>query len=267
MIESKLKELGFQDKEIIIYLELMRRGKATPASISKATGINRATVYSVSAALAEKGVISEDLAGKSSYLVAKPPEALMEVANRLKREAVTKEGLVREALTELSDVALGTKYSVPKVRFIEDSEIADYLYSQTPVWDASLIKTEQSKIWWGFQDHTFVENYEAWIHWYWKNADQSTQVRLLSNESDIEAKMSATPGPGLERRIVRFWDRPEEFNATTWVIGEYIVMIYTREKPMYLIEIFNPVLAENMRNIFKGLWEEIETRKKNKEVV
>jgi predicted DNA-binding transcriptional regulator len=257
MIESKLKELGFQDKEIAIYLELMRRGKATPASISKATGINRATVYSVSAALAEKGVISEDLAGKSSYLVAKPPEALMEVANRLKREAVTKEGLVREALTELADVALGTKYSVPKVRFIEDSEIADYLYSQTPAWNASLIKTEPAKIWWGFQDHTFVENYEPWIHWYWGNADPSIQVRLLSNESDIEAKMSATPGPGLERRIVRFWDRPEEFNATTWVVGEYIIMIYTREKPFYLIEIYNAVLADNMRSLFKGLWEEV----------
>jgi hypothetical protein len=73
--------------------------------------------------------------------------------------------------------------------------------------------------------------------------------------------MSATPGPGLERRIVRFWDRPEEFNATTWVVGEYILMIYTREKPFYLIEIYNAVLADNMRSLFKGLWEEVVVKK------
>ncbi|MDQ5928187.1 MAG: HTH-type transcriptional regulator, sugar sensing transcriptional regulator [Patescibacteria group bacterium] len=261
MIESKLKELGFQDKEITIYLELMRRGKATPASISKATGINRATVYSVSAALAEKGVISEDLAGKSSYLVAKPPEALMEVANRLKREAVTKEGLVREALTELSDVALGTKYSVPKVRFIEDENLKDHLYAQAAVWNASMRKIDPEGYWWGFQDHTFVEHHEEWIRWFWESVDPDVRLRLLSNESDIEEKMKTVESPGLDRREVRFWDRPEEFNATTWVVGEYIIMIYTREKPFYLIEIYNAVLADNMRSLFKGLWEEVVVKK------
>jgi len=37
-------------------------------------------------------------------------------------------------------------------------------------------------------------------------------------------------------------------------------MIYTKDKPFYLIEISNYVLAQNMREVFKHIWDEVENK-------
>jgi hypothetical protein len=79
-------------------------------------------------------------------------------------------------------------------------------------------------------------------------------VKLLSNESNVEKKMAVKK---LNQREIRFWKKDADFTASLWVIGEYIVMIYTRERPFYLIEIHNSVLAHNTREVFKNLWKEI----------
>lgn len=254
MISDTLGKLGFQEKEINVYLEVLRRGKTTPAAVAKATGINRATVYSVSKSLLERGVMTEDLAGKSLYLVAKPAEDLTSMIERASKELDRKKRLVHDAIDELAQLPTSTQYSVPQIRFIEEENIDEHMTKQIPAWNASILKVDPDKRWWGFQDHTFVEHYKQWILDYWKVAPEEIDLRLLSNESKIEEEMKKEE---LDRRQIRFWDKSKDFSATTWAIGEYIIMIYTRERPFYLIEIFNPVFAENQRQIFKNLWSEV----------
>ena len=36
--------------------------------------------------------------------------------------------------------------------------------------------------------------------------------------------------------------------------GDYIVMIFTKQRPFYLIEIHDVPMAQNMRHLFSGLW-------------
>jgi hypothetical protein len=45
------------------------------------------------------------------------------------------------------------------------------------------------------------------------------------------------------------------FSATTWVTGEYVIMLYTQQHPHYLIEIHDARFSQNMRELFKQLWE------------
>ena len=44
--------------------------------------------------------------------------------------------------------------------------------------------------------------------------------------------------------------------GTLWIVGDYIIMIQTLEKPFYLVEIKDAVLSHNMREVFKKLWKE-----------
>ena len=254
MIEQTLTKLDFNTKEITIFLEILRRGKVTPASLSKATGINRGTVYSVAKTLLEKGVITEDLGGKSTYFVALPPEDLKVLIEKEEKELKKKKRLVWQAIDELAELPLNTQYAVPKIRFIEDENVGDFLYKQSSIWSESIMKKDPSKTWWGFQDHTLAEYFEEWIDWFWTQAPEELEINLLSNESDIEEKMKAKP---LSRRHIAFWKESMDFTANTWIVGEYIVMIYTRERPFYLIEIHNAVLAHNMREIFKTIWKDV----------
>ena len=95
MIQDTLKKLGFNEKEVEIYLEVLKLGQATPSRISKNTGINRTTIYSASKGLIKKGVIAEDIGHKQTYLVALPLENLQANIEQQKNYLEKKEKLIR----------------------------------------------------------------------------------------------------------------------------------------------------------------------------
>jgi hypothetical protein len=41
------------------------------------------------------------------------------------------------------------------------------------------------------------------------------------------------------------------------VHGDYLVFVQTQSRPHYLVEIYDVLLAENMRQFFTGVWDEI----------
>jgi len=250
MIEKTLILLGLKEKEVAIYLEIMKLGKTTPAQVATISGINRATVYSVCKSLIKKGLIEEDLGGPTRQLVALPPAELTILVEKEKRRLSRKEELVTQAIAELNDLPLNTQYSIPKIRFIEEENID--LKSEAPKWDESMLKTDPTKTWWGFQDKSFVGLYEDWIDWYWSRAHEDISLKLLSNQNVKEETVMQRHSP---RREVKFFDNKTQFTAATWVLGEYLIMLYTKDRPYYMIEIHNPTLAHNYRELFKNIWE------------
>jgi hypothetical protein len=41
------------------------------------------------------------------------------------------------------------------------------------------------------------------------------------------------------------------------VLGDYVFFCVTSTKPHYCVEIHDAVMAENLREMFKGVWEKI----------
>jgi len=257
MIQETLKKIGFNEKEAEIYLEALRLGRSTPTRIAKNTGINRTTVYSVAKNLIQKGVLTEDIGQKYIYLIALPPEQLHGLLEKKKRAIKEEEKLIDQAMDELSRLSANTQFSVPKIRFIEESGLEDYLYKRTDEWNGSAMRFD--KTWWGFQDHTLVDHYGKWIDAFWNRTPSSRDIslKMFSNQSEIEKKMVEK---NITRREINFWGTGKNFTSSFWIIGDYIVMIYTQNRPFYLIEIYNPVMAHNLREVFKNLWEEIKTK-------
>ena len=252
MSKTTLGKLGFSDKESEVYLALLQHGTLTPAEIAKLTRISRPTVYSVSKELVKKGVVIEDLGGPSRSLVAKRPEDLAILINREQKALDVRKTTVQSAIVELQKIAQSSKYSIPKIVFIPEEKIESYLYKQTPSWNASIKETQT--MFWGFQDPSLVENYQEWIDWYWQQANPPI-LNLLSNESNIE-EMKKTRG--YANRHIRFWSGATAFTATTWVMGNYIAMINTKHHPFSLIEIHDAMMAENLRQLFSGIWKSLD---------
>jgi len=250
--QNTLKEIGLNDKEIKVYLTLLRNGRSTPSLLSKMTKINRATIYNIAKGLLTKGIIAEDLGGKTLYFTPLPPTSLNQIIEKPKRELAEKEDLVKKAIAELGLITAEKEYPVPKIQFVEEDKLEDFLYENTQKWNKELLRVDG--IWWGFQDHSLVEHYEKWILWFWKQKEyQSDRVktRLLSNVSSIEERM----GKKLPRskRDIRFLGGMN-FTSSVWVTGDYLIMIVTQKHPFYLVEIHDAVLAHNMREVFKKLW-------------
>lgn len=60
---------------------------------------------------------------------------------------------------------------------------------------------------------------------------------------------------GPNRRIRYIESNKHSFTGTQAVVGDYIIYIMTHEKPYYMIEIHDRVMAHNARATFKILWD------------
>lgn len=250
MLEKTLNQLGLGNKEIAIYKLILEHGKIAPALLSRLAKINRTTVYSVAKELKDKGLIIEDLGGKTLYYLPSREQDLEKLVKSEQDNLKQKEASIRELQALIKNNPESKTYSVPKIRFIDEADMKDYLYDAVPKWNESIVATDPT--WWGFQDHTFVEEFKDWIVWYWKNAPKEIDLKLFSNDKAIEKEMVKEK---ITRRDIKFWNGNDEFTATQWIIGSYIIMIVTNQKPYYLVEIHDSVMAHNMRTLFKRMWE------------
>lgn len=248
-LEAILSGLGLSEKERVIYRTILEGGKIAPALIARKTGIQRTTVYSVASELKNRGLIIEDLGSKTLYYLPAPETELEKVIQKDQEKLEKKkEGLqqLQETLKLFSDPKT---FSIPKIRFIAEEDLEKYLYDATPRWIESNLANDTT--WWGYQDHTFVERYKEWIGWFWKKAPSEISLKLFSNDQPIESEMRSAE---INRREIKFWNGTNDFTGTMWIVGSYVIMIVTSQKPYYLVEIHDSVMAHNMRQVFRKLW-------------
>ncbi|MBT3230751.1 HTH domain-containing protein [Candidatus Uhrbacteria bacterium] len=247
-LRAYLQELGLSNKEIDIYIAVLGYGKISATHLSKLTNIHRTTIYSSIQNLINMGFIIEELGGSKRYFLPNSPESLSNIYKVEQESLQKKKTTVNAVIQAAKDLLNDAIYSPPKIRFIPEEQVEKFLYEQTPVWIESIVKTNRA--WWGFQDHIFAELFEPWIDWFWEQAPERLGLKLLSNKSDIEESIRDKPFP---RRQIRYWDG-DDFTATVWVIGEYIVTLSLQEHPYHIVQTYDPVLAENFANVFKRLW-------------
>lgn len=245
MINQELAQLGLSDKEIALYLMVLQKGSLDVPEASRLTKIKRTTVYSVAKELEAKGLLVLDLGSRPNKITARPPQDLNNLVELRKKDFENSQNLVDKVVPELLSLSKDTSFSVPRIKFIPEVDLNNYLYDQTSKWDESLDKSD--KTWWGFQDPDFVTEYGGWIKWYWdRPVSEKYTTKIITNTREKKLKWTS-------RRQVIHWDSNVEFTAATWVIGNYIVIIYT-DRPHYLIEIHDKIMADNFRELFKGIW-------------
>ena len=228
-------------------MAVLKAGKIPPQRVATLTGINRTTVYSISKKLQEMGLVIEDLGQKVVYLTAISPENLVNVFEKEEKKIIEKKKIAVELTKELSELTSEKNYSVPRIKFVEEGDLSAYLYEVLPRWQESL--EEKDKTWWGFHDNSFTENYGDWIDWSWKQYP-NVFVRFFTNESKVEQDMKKKHS----ERLVKSLPAGTTFDSSLWIAGDYILMVQTRVRPHYLVEIYDEVLARNQRELFKGLW-------------
>lgn len=256
-INETLREIGLNDKEIEVYLCLLKNGKTSPTTLSKLTKINRATIYNITRSLISKGIIAEDVSGKTIYFAPLPVSSLEQIVKRPMRELEEKGVLIKKAIDELSLITAKSQYIVPTIRFVEEQDLENYLYENIEKWQKSVIDIDST--WWGLQDYTFIDHFRKFNDWYWKQ-EFSQNVNMYQVGNYSEAEEEALKRYNKPNRDVRF-STDINFTSSVWVGGDYIIMIVTRQHPFYLFEIHDIALAHNMRQVFKKLWNQSKSNK------
>lgn len=100
-VVQTLKKIGFDEKEVNIYLALLSLGPSPVRAIAGATGINRGTSYDILKQLLEKGLVGYYHKEKRQYFVAEDPMKLQQhLEGRLEELRATREN-VRSIIPEL----------------------------------------------------------------------------------------------------------------------------------------------------------------------
>ncbi len=93
-MKEELLAYGLSEKEVDLYLALLKLGDTTANKIAEATKLSRTTIYDVAESLEKKGLIATYKKDKKYYFSANKPDALI---NRLKE----KEQIVQNILPDL----------------------------------------------------------------------------------------------------------------------------------------------------------------------
>lgn len=118
-----LNKLGFNEREIAIYLALLNNGSLLPQHLARKTGIKRTTLYEIFPEMMKRGIITEITQGKRRLLQAIAPDKIFSQYEEDYQE-------IKKSMTELSMIyrMQGLK---PKIDFYEGLEGLKIVYNDT----------------------------------------------------------------------------------------------------------------------------------------
>jgi sugar-specific transcriptional regulator TrmB len=250
MLEQTLKDFGFNVREAEIFSSLVEAGPQTVQELSRLLGMPRATLYGMLSGLSDRGFVISSINKSTTVYSASPPSSFSHAVAK-EREALTAKEKYAEKLTEMLTPMLSAgAVATPKLQLFQGKKkVEEMLYRYLPEWRKSYERLGHWTMW-GYQDHTFVEQYRRWHEYAWAVRDGRESIKLFSNIEGVEQQKKE----GIVNREIRPLPKGIEFSSSIWIHGDYIVLGMTRKKPHYSMLIIDQILAENLRSVFQMLW-------------
>lgn len=248
---NAFEALGLSRNDTRVYLSLMEQGNSSAHSIARKLQLPRTTVYSILESLQTRNLVSKQKKrGVSSFRVENPDE-LLGIIRRRETALEEQRRLAQELVRNLRGLYRGGSSHAPRMEYIEGKvKVERFLDSNLLTWAQSMRALQTTTA--GFQDHTFVEMFRPFIKRLWKviHEDHKIPGRILSNVSSTEKAL----GGKIPRREVRVLGPEFDFRSSLWVMGDYVILIQTREDPIYASQFNDPLLAANLRLVFSFLY-------------
>ncbi|MBL8030800.1 MAG: hypothetical protein JNK33_00530 [Candidatus Doudnabacteria bacterium] len=248
MISEILLKLGLSEKEVRVYLALLEHGRLTASELARKTKIKRPTMYVILQALTVKHLIAKEPGKKVEVFIPMPPDSLKSLFTQEERELHKKKELAARATLELSQYGSNAVFSIPKVTFVPEEDMNEYLYANTPKWNESMLKYDG--ILWGFTTPSYVKVLAEYVDWWSEKTIGLIDLKLFSAPDDDQYAFSKK----YKHREMKVWPGKNMFNTSLTVQGDFVVMEHTEVKPYYIIDVYDKVLAENLREMFQVLW-------------
>jgi len=245
-----LKEFGLSDKEIDVYLALLKGGAQSVRKIAQAAGVNRGTTYDILKNLIAQGLVSYLHREKHQYFVAEDPEVLKKTLGEKERRVRTlREGLTDAipVLKSMFDQAGGK----PVARYYEGKRGLRTILTD--------VLDEAGKNGKEYVAYSTAELrsplYAAYPAFTAERVKRTIRVRVIAIGEGGYLK-------GLDER--RWLARGDEQKVPTYTIiyGMKVALMSVGEdsEPFGMI-IEDPGIAATQRFIFDWIWEQLESQK------
>jgi len=130
-IKNFLLDFGLTDKEITVYLSLLKTGPNTIMNLSRETGIKRSTTHNTVEELIKKGLVSQTNYGERRMVVAEDPKKLEFLMEQKQWEMKKLEDNLPEIVKSIYDAVPKAKDNVEtSVKYYEGEKELRYVYDQ-----------------------------------------------------------------------------------------------------------------------------------------
>jgi len=240
-VELVLEKTGFSDKEVAIYLALLKLGHGTVSEITRTAGVSRTYGYPILDSLSTKGLAG--ISGKEpkqEYFAESPNKLFKYLENELESQ---KKLLVqvKELLPDL--IVLHNVEDRPKIRFYEGIEGIKEVYEDTLTSKKEVV---------GFATyeelHRALPNY--FPEYYTRRAEKGIFGRAIvtdTPEGRIRNKFNDK-----EARDIRFVPKEYYFFPEIDIYDNKVMIASWREKLGIIIE--SDEIADALKKIFKLAW-------------
>lgn len=232
-VKKSLEEVGFDEKEIQVYLSLLKIGETTATKISKETKIERTLVYYIVEKLINKGLASFKLKNNVKYYSASNPEKILE-------EIREKEKSFLKVLPFLEQIKKQAYEEDVKVDIYKETAglkvIMNDMFKRSREF---LILGEQGQI----QKH-YPIIYQQYLR---RLKDHKIKEKVIIRE-DLRGKIWKS-----KNSDVRYISK-DLLSPTTTLIYDDKILITLWEKPMFNILITSKKVADSFRSYFNHFW-------------
>jgi sugar-specific transcriptional regulator TrmB len=251
MIHHSLKQLGLNDKEIRVFLEVFRMGEGSPSMIAKKTKLPRTTVFDTLTKLSKKGLLHRFKKFGQYTFTCEDEDVLMKFALKEQQRWMNNQVIVEKILPLLHN--LRSPYSpAPTIRFYEGSVEVSAIYED-------ILKTgEDILLYRSLFDHDDDQLSALLSQHIPKQVKKGIKVRALTPLTDSTAEhiLEIDKKQLMERRVLD----PKEFSLPAQIIvyGKKAAII-THKHHVFGTVIEDEDVVQTLKIIFELVWKQAES--------
>lgn len=246
-----LQEFGLNDKEITIYLTLLKVGPSTIMDLARKTGIKRSTTHNNVEELIKKGLVSQTNYGERRMVIAEDPEKLKFLLEQRKWDVNKLEKNMNEIVNEIYEI-------VPKAK--ENSQVEVKYYTG----EKGFKEVCQRSILHSTKEVRFIENIEEWRKVYTEEYGKEYYIpaRLKKNlflKTLAVQNIKAEEFKNADKKTLRetrYLPANIKFKPT-FIICDDEVSIMISSEPYTAILIEDKDTADMFRSLFDYLWDKV----------
>lgn len=246
-ITEALRKIGLNERETVVYSDIVLRGSVTMQDLARSTGIPRTTVYRICESFAERGLIRYKERNGEKTIMARPDDFL--VNNLKERQFKLKDKT--EALGHLGRIFPGIA-SVPgetEVRYYRGVSGMQQL-----LWNTLRAKGrifgyssgDRHK----YLDRSFLEEYQEECV---KRKIEDHSLMNLESYEDTRWFYSHMSGSGYV--VSRFIGKDElEISGDTYIYNDIFAVNFADEDEIFGVEVENSENVKLQKSLFNMMW-------------
>lgn len=235
-ITQDLEEFGLTDREIKVYLALLKLGTALVQDIAKQAGTYRTYTYDILKSLVKKGLAGYIIKSGKQYFEAAEPEKLLNILKE-------KQNRIAKILPELKSVYKSSAEK-PKIELYEGKEGLKTILDD-------LIKTKQEIL-----VYSSTKKQLSLLDFYFpqyivKRVKEKIKIKVLTEKS--KETIALKKKDKKEFREMRFLPEGIEFPTAINIYGSKVAILSLEKEPIGII-LENEDFAKTQRIVFELLW-------------